>query len=471
MSGVFLWLIIALGVALLFTMTVFVHEYGHYWVARKLGFRIEGFSIGFGPKIFSWRDREGVEWALRWLPLGGFVKLPQMITSEAIEGRADTQVESVAPAHKIAVAIAGPVMNIAFAFLVGSIVWWVGLPKAYNHTLIGYVPDKGPEARAGIREGDSITSINGRPVSDWEQIQRMAALSVTSTLSVGIKHKDGRTATYEIPTEYSETARFKFLKLGPKDHPAVLSIRDGYPAATAGLRKGDEIISVDGIELAGQQQLIEIIKGSAGKPLDFELIRDGQSIRLPITPILDPEVKGGRIGVEIGPSARMTYTVERPGPTPWKQVSGTVLQMGELIRALLHQKESRVGVDNLNGPPRIFMALASELRVDFRRALALLVLINVNLAILNLLPLPVLDGGHITFSLIEIATARRIPARIYETVTLAFGVLLLSFMAFVFYNDLRAFSIFRTIFSQQSVVQNAPTTNTPPANPPSPVRP
>ena len=185
-------------------------------------------------------------------------------------------------------------------------------------------------------------------------------------------------------------------------------------------------------------------------------------MRLKVTPVLDPKDNVARIGVLLGTSARMTYTVEKPGPTPFRQIGNTVSQMGELVRALFHKKESRVGVENLQGPVRIFTALATEMRIDFRRALALMVVININLALLNLLPLPVLDGGHIVFSLIEMLTFRRIPARVYETATLMFGFLLLSFMAFVFYNDIRGLSVFRSILKQENIVQSSGT-NAPPA--------
>lgn len=136
--------------------------------------------------------------------------------------------------------------------------------------------------------------------------------------------------------------------------------------------------------------------------------------------------------------------------------------MGELVRALFHKKESRVGVENLQGPVRIFTALATEMRIDFRRALALMVVININLALLNLLAPPGARWRAHRFSLIEMLTFRRIPARVYETATLMFGFLLLSFMAFVFYNDVRGLSVFRSILKQENVVQ-APGTNAPPA--------
>lgn len=324
MSALLSWVIIAIGVAVLFTLAVFVHEYGHFWVARRLGLKVDGFSIGFGPKIIGWQDRTGVVWALRWLPLGGFVKLPQMITSEAIEGGSDPSVPPASPVQKIAVALAGPAMNLVFALVLGSIVWWVGLPVPYNNTIIGYVPPKGVEAGFGIREGDRITAVNGKPVRNWEDIQRTAALSVTQVLSVTIQHGDGRTGTYDIPTEYSEAAHLKFLKLGPKDHPSVHAVTAGSAAERAGIRQGDEIISIDGIEIAGQQQLIELIRGRADQAIDLELIRDARTMRLKVTPVLDPKDKVARIGVLLGTSARMTYTVEKPGPTPFRQIGNTV---------------------------------------------------------------------------------------------------------------------------------------------------
>lgn len=455
------WVIIAVGVAFLFTLAVFVHEYGHYWVARRLGLKVDGFSIGFGPKIFSWTDRDGVVWALRWLPLGGFVKLPQMLTSEAIEGRQDDSLPPITPGKKIAVSFAGPVMNIALAFVLGSVVWWVGLPVPYNNTVIGYVPSDGREAALGIREGDRILAINDRKVRNWEDIQRTAALALSTNLQVAIQHADGRQATYELPAEYSQAARLKFLKLGPKDRPQVMEVLPGSPAEKAGLRKGDEVLLADGIELAGQQHLIAIIKGGAGRSIILDLLRDSQPLKLTVSPQIDPKDKVARIGVSLGISSRMTYTVERPGPTPWRQISNTVTQMGDLLQALAHRNESKVGVENIQGPVRIFSALAAEMKVDLRRALALMVVININLALLNLLPLPVLDGGHIVFSLIEIISRRRIPARVYETVTLAFTVLLLSLMAFVFYNDVRGVAALRSAFDAPSTVEPAPT-NSPP---------
>ena len=440
MAALLAGLAVAVGVAVLFGLAIFVHEYGHYRMARWLGLRIDGFSIGFGPRVFSWTDRQGVLWALRWIPLGGYVKLPQMITSEVIEGSSDPAVAPITPAAKVAVAIAGPAMNVVLAFALASVIWWVGLPVALNHTIVGYVKPGSPEEKAGIREGDRIVSVQGKAVSNWEDIQVEAALALTNLLSVAVERTNGAKATVQVPAEYQPDLKLKYLRIGPRDHPAIRSITAGSPAEAAGLREGDQLIAFDGVQVVGQRQLVDLIQARAGREAVLEVRRGEETVRTRVTPRMDPEAKVGRIGVLLGPATEPIFTVQRPGPTPWKQVSGTVQRIGQFLQALVHPKQSKVGVENLNGPVRIFDMLARELKVDIRRALALMVVLNINLALLNLLPLPVLDGGHIVFSLVEAITFRRIHPRIQEWVTLVSGALLLSLMAFVFLNDIRGLS-------------------------------
>lgn len=433
-------LVIAVGVAVLFGLAIFVHEYGHYRMARWLGLRIEGFSIGFGPRLVSWTDRHGVLWALRWIPLGGFVKLPQMITSEVIEGASSPEMPSISPRAKIAVALAGPAMNVVLAFVLATLVWWVGLPVALNHTVVGYIRPGSPEEQAGVREGDRIVSVQGKAVASWEDVQVEAALALTNVLTLSLERTNGSKAVVTVPTEYQPDLKLKYLRIGPRDHPAIRQVNPGSPAEAAGLREGDLLVSFDGVQVVGQRQLVDLIQARAGREASLEVTRDGQPVRLRVTPQLDPEANVGRIGVMLGAASAPVYTVQRPGPTPWKQVSGTVQRIGQFFQALVHPKASKVGVENLNGPVRIFDMLARELKADLRRALALMVVLNINLALLNLLPLPVLDGGHILFSLIEILTFRRIPARLQEIVTMISGALLLSLMLFVLLNDIRGLS-------------------------------
>src|SRR5664280_2060614 len=149
---------VVLAVLLLFGAAVFVHEYGHYWMALRRGLKIEGFSIGFGPKIVTWM-RDGVEWSWRWIPAGGFVKLPQMITSEALEGQPAEAVPPAPPLHKILVAFSGLFMNVVFAFAIATVIYFVGLPIPVNPAIIGYVEPGSAEAKLGIQECDRIVSV------------------------------------------------------------------------------------------------------------------------------------------------------------------------------------------------------------------------------------------------------------------------------------------------------------------------
>src|SRR6185312_9378643 len=157
--SIFSVIYVVLAVLLLFGAAIFFHELGHYWVALKLGLKVEEFAIGMGPKICSWK-RNGIVYSLRWIPAGGFVKLPQMITSEALEGKAGGGVPPAAPWKKILVAVAGPFMNVMFAFAIAALIYFVGLPIAVNPPIVGYVKPDSPEAQMGIHAGDTIVSVN-----------------------------------------------------------------------------------------------------------------------------------------------------------------------------------------------------------------------------------------------------------------------------------------------------------------------
>src|SRR5208283_2735616 len=187
-----MWLLnivyVVVAVILLFGAAVFVHEYGHYWTALRRGLRIEGFSIGFGPKIVSWM-RDGVEWSWRWIPAGGFVKLPQMVTSDALEGKAEEPVEqlpAVSPWSKILVAFSGPMMNVVFGVVTACFLWAVGIPVPVSPPIIGYVEPGSPEAKLGIQPGDEILSVDGKRITSWHDIQETTILARGTNLAVVI---------------------------------------------------------------------------------------------------------------------------------------------------------------------------------------------------------------------------------------------------------------------------------------------
>src|SRR6202453_1076317 len=189
MTHILNWLYIAAGGVFLFGAALFVHEFGHFWVARKRGLKVEGFAIGFGPKIFSW-VRDGIEYSVRWIPAGGFVKLPQMVTSSAIEGaNKKDEIPPAPPFSRILVAVAGPFMNVVFAFVIATLVYFVGLPVPVNPSIIGYVDPSSPEAKMGIHDGDRIIAINDKTVKSWEEIYNTTILALTNILPVTIVHE------------------------------------------------------------------------------------------------------------------------------------------------------------------------------------------------------------------------------------------------------------------------------------------
>src|SRR5208283_2300543 len=202
-----------------FGACIFFHELGHFWTARKLGMKVEEFAIGFGPKIHSWK-REGIEYSIRWIPAGGFVKLPQMITAEALEGQSVEEVPPAPPGHKILVAAAGPFMNVVFAFAIATLIYFVGLPVAVNPAVIGYVEPGSAEAKLGIQEGDRIVSVNGEKVKSWQDVNVNTIVARTSTMPVVIEH-DGKEQTFTLTATTDNGLGLKLLNLDPRDHPQV----------------------------------------------------------------------------------------------------------------------------------------------------------------------------------------------------------------------------------------------------------
>lgn len=457
MAALFSGLYIAVAVLVLFGASIFVHEYGHYWMARRRGLRIEGFSLGFGPKIFSFM-KDGVEWSVRWIPAGGFVKLPQMITSEAIEGRGTGDIPPAPPLSRILVAVAGPAMNVVFAFLIASVIWLIGLPVLVNPPIIGRVDPESPEGKLGIQAGDRIVAVSGNPVKSWQDINLEVITALTNVVPVTFQ-RAGRDFTVPLPTKRSETLGLKWLDLEPQEKPVIGLIQPGMPAAQAGLEVGDKFLSFDGVYVLNQEHLTELIRKGEGRPCAVVIERNGAKQQLTLTPVYDPQEKRGRIGIGF---AGGHYEVQRPGPTPIAQVQDVLRLMGKTFTALFHSKETGVSAKDMSGPVGILGKLAVDVKTDYRLALNFMVMLNINLALLNLLPLPVLDGGHILMALYEILTRRRVGVRFQEYATTAFAVLLISFMLYVTFYDVRRAPIFGHLLRQKSVVE-MPTA--PPAQP------
>lgn len=440
-------------VLLFFGASIFVHEWGHYWMARRCGLKVEAFAIGFGPRIFGW-TKDGIDYSWRWIPAGGYVKLPQMVTSEALEGDAASK-ETIPPAPpfaKILVAFAGPFMNVVFAFFIASIIYVVGLPILVNPSIIGYVEPGSAEAKLGIREGDKIVEVNGEKVKSWQEVSLATILARTNVMPVVIE-RNGVRSTYQLTARVNERMGLKILNLDPRDHPEVLEVQSGGAAAEAGLQNKDAILAFGGVPVASREQLIALIQKSAGRTSEIVVKRGTERLTLSVTPKLDPGTKTGRIGVALGNSSVNVYELQKPGPTPWVQVVDVWDKTVKTLSALFHSKQTGVGAKDLSGPVGILAILAAQVNTDYRLALSFLVLLNVNLAILNLLPVPVLDGGHIVMSIIEKIRRRPLSVKFVEYTTTAFAVLLISFMLYVTFFDIRRIPQFKALFRSETQIE------------------
>lgn len=451
LKDIFSWLYVIGAVVLLFGAAVFVHEFGHFWVALKRKMKVEAFAIGFGPKIFGW-TKNGIDYSWRWIPAGGFVRIPQMVTSDALEGK-DKNSEPIPPApplSKILVAFAGPFMNIVFAFVIAIVIYFVGLPVLINPSIVGYVDPESAEAKLGIKEGDKIVAVDGRPTKTWSDVQMATILARTNLIPVTLD-RAGQTISLALEAKANDTLGGKYLNLDSKDHPELTDVMEGA-AQDAGLKPKDVVLKFAGVTVSGINQLKSLIEQRPGEPTPIEIQRGSEKLTLTVTPRGEKGGKG-KLGVALGPNSVNVYEIQYP--TPWESISDVWIKTFQTLGAVARPKETGVGPKDLSGPIGIFALLAAQVKTDYRLALNFLILLNVNLAILNLLPVPVLDGGHIVMSMIEAVRKRPLSARFQEYATTAFAVLLISFMVYVSFHDVKRFRLFRSLFQQETQIENS----------------
>ncbi|MDP6337122.1 MAG: RIP metalloprotease RseP, partial [Verrucomicrobiota bacterium] len=258
---------VVVAVLLLFGAAIFVHEWGHFYVARKCGMKVEEFAIGFG-KILWKHEKDGILYTIRMIPAGGFVKLPQMLTSEAIEGGNGSEetepLPDISPWAKIAVAVAGPIMNVVFAFVLATIIYFVGLPESITPPIVGALDKESEEYSLGIREGDIITKIDGEAIPSWEKAAKFTALALTNRFAVTFQRQtDSGVEEFTqtlMATPVSEKITIKRLQLPSKFRPIAGKVMENGAAEAAGLKAKDEIISLGGVPVGGPGQLISALQ-------------------------------------------------------------------------------------------------------------------------------------------------------------------------------------------------------------------
>jgi len=438
---------IILEVVLLFNLLIVVHELGHFFAAKWRGLKVEKFAIWFGKPLWS-KTVGGVEYRLGSIPAGGFVAIPQLAPMEAIEGKTDEKGEDLPPARpldKIIVAAAGPAASLGLAFLFACVVWFVGRPVSEAETTnqIGYVLEGGPAARAGLQAGDRILSVNGHPVKRINGMGRMGDsvawnVAVSSSPVIPIRfERDGKERVVEVeplvqPRSGWGRKNLRQIQIIPAVTPMVARVFSNSPAEQAGLRSGDLVVAANDRPLLSQPALAEILNTTKGAPVKLTIRRGGADFPVTVTPRIPEGEKQARIGIQW--DERGVVALVHPGPL--FQIKSSILTMWETISAVTDRR-SEVGVQQLSGPVGIMRVyyLLFQNPMGWQLALWFSVVLNVNLAIMNLLPLPVLDGGHILLALIEWICGHPIHQKTLEVVQSAFAMLLIGAMLYISFFD------------------------------------
>jgi regulator of sigma E protease len=442
---------ILLEVVLLFNLLIFVHELGHFLAARWRGLKIDRFAIWFGKPI--WKAKiNGVEYALGTIPAGGYVALPQMATMEAIEGKSESSGQPLPPISaldKIIVAVAGPLFSFLLAVTFAFVVWVVGKPEqnVKDSTTIGWVEPSGPAAKAGLRPGDKILEVDGRPVRDFAPTSQDSVtwrIITSEGTNIAIKYlRDGKEETAhpvptKLPTKWYERKSLRKILIAPA-HPAIIAeVAMNSPAAAAGLQQEDEIVALNGEKIYGPEAVMyaeEMLTNGPLKPWTFTIRRCSQEFDRTVLP--EKPIKPSNANPSFGILAYIINTNETlVHPEPFEQIRESAGQIFATLGTVLSRK-SDVGVQQLGGPVMIARAYKSffESANGWRRVLWFSVVLNVNLALLNMVPFPVLDGGHILLALLEVVRRRPVNAKILQSLQTACAIALIAFMLFLTFFD------------------------------------
>ena len=438
-----------LMIAVFFGGSIFVHELGHFWVAKKRGVKVDRFSIGFGPAIFKWTGKDGVEYRLSWLPLGGYVALPQLADMRGLEGEAKDDVAALPSPNyttRMLVFGAGAFMNVLFAFSLATILWQAGIPASADmqRAKIGHVlpeielPDNtkvpSPAAEAGLRPGDTIVAIDGVPVTTWDEMRQILFTGSGRTAdgrpqaALTIRRGDEILILAARPVLAGDE-RMRMLGVSHYERLIVGEIDAGSVGEKTGLKKGDVLVSLDGVPLTSAQTYVTGLRANPSRPSELAVERAGKTMTLAV-PARPDSKEPADLGIGFDPETVMIQ------PTPWKQISDNVRMTFRTLGSLLN-RNSDVGISKLSGPigiARVFHITAQE---GIRYVLWFTIVVNVNLAIFNLLPLPVLDGGHMLFATIGKIRGKALPQGFIQSVQSVFVVALLSMVLYVSFFDVR----------------------------------
>jgi regulator of sigma E protease len=451
-----------LGVALVLGVMILVHEWGHFIAARLFGVRVDVFSIGFGPRLFGWK-RGATDYRVSALPLGGYVRMAGQDPSEidsarstSIPGTEKEKTDAVqlqatgtgAPDElmnkprwqRAIISFCGPLVNLIFPILLLTVYFVaIGIPyPAYQDkpVQVTALPENSPAAAAGLHPGDKVVALDGEKNPDWERAEKVITkLTPNSKLSMEVEDA-GAHRTLSVPVEQKDLEQPERLLGFAPIRPVLEDVAPGYPAQRAGLKENDLISAVDGQKIQWWGEFTERIRGSNGKPVVLDVDRKGQPLHLVVTPQSATNERGEtvyQIGVQVHDDTAYKR-VAFPESARYASLV-TVQKIKETAGIVGALFSGRVSLKQLQGPVGISRAAGQAAKKGPLAIISLMVLISVNLGILNLLPIPILDGGHILLLGIEGLLRRDMSLAFKERFVQVGLVFLLVVFAIVMYND------------------------------------
>ena len=424
----FWWLLVLIGIMIV------IHELGHYMVARCCDVHIEAFSIGFGPKLFHWQRGE-TEFRICCLPVGGYVRM----AGEQPTDSPDPRGFNVKPRwQRLLIVLAGPAMNVVLAFALLAGLFMLHYPKLAGATqaaTVGYVKPGSPAARAGLQEGDVLVQLEDKQDPTWEDVALREVVSANRLLPLLVE-RNGKLLHMAVMPEAEPASGLGSAGWIPQTDVEVGGFIPGMDAERKGPRKGDQFVSIDGEPIRMAQKVHEILTRSNGQPAHLVLRRNTQLLELNFTPVRG-ELAGQpswMLGVELAP--RVVYVklpfVDAVRESVHQNARGATL-IYQFLSAIVERRSS---AKSLSGPIGIAQLSGQAAREGAFPFIELMASVSLNLAIFNLLPIPILDGGMILLLLIEILIRRDLSLQIKETVFKLGFVFLVMAVAFVIYNDI-----------------------------------
>ncbi|HEY2433777.1 MAG TPA: RIP metalloprotease RseP [Vicinamibacterales bacterium] len=412
---------------------IFVHELGHFLMARRIGVRVLTFSLGFGPKLINVK-RGDTEYCISAVPLGGYVRMAGENPEDSPTGSAD-EFLSKGKWQRFQVLIMGPVMNLLLSIVVMTVVFYQGAQVPLfeqQAVVVGSFADNSVAQKAGVRVGDRIIAVDGRPTDTWDQFSMAIVPKAKRSVGLSLVRAGTPVAVTVVP---DAQGKYEMGDIGvqPFVHPEVDEIYLGQPAAEAGLQHRDVILGAGGEPDITYDHLITKIRGSEGKPLVLTVRRGNTVMPITVTPRMSGDVV--MMGAQLRP-----YETKTVDPGPLQAFTLSIDKNWEwaklIVQTLVGLFTRETSVKQLMGPVAIADLSGSAAQAGWIQLFSLMAMISLNLGLLNLMPIPVLDGGHIFILALEGLARRDFSIKVKEKVLLAGFVLLLALMVTVIYNDL-----------------------------------